>query len=164
MPERYCTIDDVKNYLPPNILPEGSNDDPNPLNPAPETINNIEIEYYIKQAANRIDSALATIYEVPLKVVNQGGELAYPHPISTIASILASQIIFEIRLQGADRVKSESQKDREDWAEKELLQVQNGEIRLIGQRNTRGNRFIRGTLPNIPRNPAEGGRSKGSGS
>lgn len=159
---KYCSVDDVVQFLPPNIITEDQVTTPNPLNPAPETLTNIDMEYYIEQASNRIDSALATIYDVPLKKINQGGDIVYPNPISVIAAILTSQMIFEQRLQGADRVRSESQKEREKWAENELLLIQNGERRLYGIRNTRGNRFIRGTLPGIPFNPAEGRRSKGS--
>lgn len=159
----YCTRDDVEKFLPPNIITEDAAVDiPNPLNPAPSTLTSIDLDIYISYACSRIDSALATIYDVPLKKINQGGTVAFPLPIPTIAAILTSQMIFEQRLQGVDRTRSESQKEREKWAEGELLLIQNGERRLIGQRNTRGNRFVRGTLPNIPRNPAEGGRSKGS--
>lgn len=159
---RYCTVTDVEKFLPENIIVEViGGDDPNPLNPSPSTITSYEIDDYMAYADSRIDGALATIYDVPLKKVNQGGTIAYPYPIPTIAAILSSQMIFEQRLQGVDRTRSESQKEREKWAEGELLLIQNGERRLLGQRNTRGNRFIRGTLPNIPRNPAEGGRSKG---
>jgi hypothetical protein len=160
--DRYCTIADVEKFLPVNIIIETiGGDDPNPLNPSPSTITEYDIDYYMGLADSRLDGALATIYDVPLKKVNQGGTIAFPSPIPAIAAILSSQMIFEQRLQGVDRTRSESQKEREKWAEGELLLIQNGERRLLGQRNTRGNRFVRGTLPNVPRNPAEGGRSKG---
>ena len=157
----YCTADDVKEFLPPNIIPEGDVVTPDPLNPAPATLLTVDVYYFIVQACSRIDAALSPIFDVPLKKVNQGGVVGFPSPIPTIAAILTSQMIFEQRLQGVDRTRSESQKEREKWAEGELLLIQNGERRLLGQRNTRGNRFVRGTLPNIPKNPAEGGRSKG---
>jgi hypothetical protein len=43
----------------------------------------------------------------------------------------------------------------------ELVRIQNGEIRLFGQRNTRGDRFVRSTLRGIPNNPRKDGTSKG---
>ena len=64
-------------------------------------------------------------------------------------------------LQGADRQSSEAQKDRFEWAMNELVRIQNGEIRLFGQRNTRGDRFVRSTLRGIPTNPRKDGTSKG---
>jgi len=158
----YCDVTDVEKFLPPNIITEDMVDGtPDPLNPAPSTMTNTDIQTYIRYACQRIDSIVASIYDVPLKKVNQGGTVDYPYPVRPIAAILTSQMIFEQKLQGADRVRSESQKEREEWAEGELLLVQNGERRLTGQRNTRGNRFVRGTMPNIPKNPAQGGRSQG---
>ena len=160
---KYCTEDDVKHFLPENIIAESEAFTPNPMNPEPVTLQNIDIDFFITQACSRIDAALATIYDVPLKKVNQGGEIDFPYPVRTIAAILTSQMIFEQRLQGADRVRSESQKEREKWAEDELLLIQNGERKLMGIRVTRGNRFVRGTLPNVPRNPAVEGKSSGGG-
>ena len=161
MPRSYCMIADVEQYLPQNIVVEGQNPDPNPYDPAPETLPITNIDFYVQQACMDIDSMLGTIYDIPLKKVNQGGDVQYPMPISQIAALLAAEMIYEQRLQGADRQHSEAQKDRYLWAHDELMAIQNGERRLIGQRNTRGSRFVRGTLPNVPRNPAEGGRSKG---
>ena len=43
----------------------------------------------------------------------------------------------------------------------ELIRIQNGEMRLFGQRNTRVDRFVRSTLRPVPMNPTEGKRSKG---
>lgn len=161
--DKYCDATDVKKFLPPNIITEGSISNPDPLDPAPSTLTNVDIAYFIDLACARIDAALASIFDVPLKKVNQGGAVDFPAPIRMISALLTSQMIFEQRLQGADRVRSESQKEREKWAETELLLIQNGERRLLGQRNTRANRFVRGTLPNIPRNPAPEGQSKGGG-
>jgi lipopolysaccharide export system protein LptA len=64
-------------------------------------------------------------------------------------------------LQGAEPQYSEAQKIRFDFAQNELVRIQNGEIRLFGQRNLRGDRFVRSTLRGMPVNPAEGRRSKG---
>ena len=163
MPRAYCTTSDVKQYLPPNVVAEGDNPTPNFRNPAPETATNIDLDFFIEQASSQIDANLSIQYDVPLKQVNLGGDLAYPHPIPVICAILAAQMYYSQALQGADRQFSEAQKDRFEYAMNELVRIQNGEIRLFGQRNLRGERFVRSTLRGMPVNPAEGKRSKGSG-
>jgi hypothetical protein len=161
MPRSYCSTSDVKQYLPPNVVAEGDNPVPNFRNPAPETATNIDLDFFIEQASSEIDANLSVQYDVPLKQMNLGGDLAYPHPIPVICAILAAQMYYSQALQGADRQFSEAQKDRFEWAMNELVRIQNGEIRLFGQRNTRGDRFVRSTLRGIPTNPTEGKRSKG---
>lgn len=163
MARLYCSKQDVKKYLPPNIVTEGDNPSPDYRNPTPESVFNIDIDYFIEQASDEVDGALATQYDVPLKKVNFDGEINYPRPIPEIVSILSAARIFEQKLQGADRQSSESMKDRTKWAYDQLYKLQNGELRIYGNRNTRGDRFVRSTIRNIPRNPAEGGRSKGGG-
>jgi lipopolysaccharide export system protein LptA len=64
-------------------------------------------------------------------------------------------------LQGSDQQYSEAQKVRFDFAQNQIVRIQNGEIRLFGQRNLRGDRFVRSTLRGISINPTEGKRSKG---
>lgn len=159
----YCTTADVQRYLPPNVEVEGTNATPNFANPDVETLRITTISSFIADASSKIDSALATQYDVPLKKVNQGGDVGYPNPITTICAILTSQMIYEVSLQGADRQKSDAQKEREKWAENELMLIQNGERRLQGIRYTRASRFIKNTLYDIPKNPASENRSKGSG-
>lgn len=161
MARAYCNIDDVKQYLPPNVVTEGDNPNPNFRNPAPETAKNLDLDFFIQQASQDIDANLATIYDVPLKQVNIGGEVAYPYPIPVICAILAAQMYYMQALQGADPQYSEAQKTRFDYAQNEIVKIQNGEIRLFGQRNTRGDRFVRATLRGIVGNPTEGKRSKG---
>ena len=70
-------------------------------------------------------------------------------------------MIWEQRLQGVDAQRSESQKERERWAQSELVLIQNGERRLVSQRATRGNRYIRNTALDIPKNPVKDGQSQG---
>lgn len=163
MPRAYCTTSDVKQYLPPNVVAEGDNPTPNFRNPAPETATNLDLDFFIEQASSQIDANLSIQYDVPLKQMNLGGDLAYPHPIPVICAILAAQMYYSQALQGADRQFSEAQKDRFEWAMNELVRIQNGEIRLFGQRNTRGDRFVRSTLRGIPNNPRKDGVSKGKG-
>lgn len=161
MARAYCDIEDVKQYLPPNVITEGDNPNPNFRNPAPETAKNLDLDFFIQQASQDIDANLATIYDVPLKQVNIGGEVAYPYPVPVICAILAAQMYYSQALQGADKQFSEAQKERFDFAQNQLLRIQNGEMRLFGQRNTRGDRFVRATLRGIPNNPRKNGESKG---
>lgn len=161
MARAYCNIDDVKKYLPPNVVTEGDNPNPNFRNPAPETAKNLDLDFFIQQASQDIDANLATIYDVPLKQVNVGGEVAYPYPIPVICGILAAQMYYSQALQGTDKQFSDAQKERFDFAQNQLVRIQNGEIRLFGQRNTRGDRFVRATLRGIPGNPRKDGVSKG---
>jgi len=159
MARNYCDEASVKQYLPDGVVTEGSNPTPDPMNPSPETLTNVDVDFFIQQACSHIDGALATQYDVPLVKTNQGGDVGYPPPIPSIAALLASQMIWEQRLQGADRQRSDSQKEREAWAHAELARIQNGERLLLGQVNLRANRFVRNTLMNVPRNPASGGKS-----
>ena len=161
MARSYCTTEDVKQYLPPNVVTEGNNPTPNFRNPTPETASNVNLDFFIKQASDQIDANLGTQYDVPLKQVNLGGEVSYPHPIPVICAILAAQMYYMQALQGAEPQYSEAQKVRFDFAQNELVRIQNGELRLFGQRNLRGDRFVRSTLRGMPTNPAEGKRSKG---
>lgn len=163
MSRSYCTTNDVKRYLPPNVVTEGENPLPNFRNPSPETASNVDLDFFIQQASADIDANLATQYDVPLKQVNIGGEVSYPHPIPIICAILAAQMYYSQALQGADKQFSEAQKERFDFAQNQLVRIQNGELRLFGQRNTRGSRFVRSTLYGTPLNPVQTGerRSKG---
>ena len=161
MARSYCTTQDVKQYLPPNVVTEGDNPTPNFRNPTPESASNVNVDFFIKQASDQIDANLGTQYDVPLKQINLGGEVSYPHPIPVICAILAAQMYYMQALQGAEPQYSEAQKVRFDFAQNELVRIQNGELRLFGQRNLRGDRFVRSTLRGMPVNPAEGKRSKG---
>ena len=161
MARGYCNTDQVKQYLPPNVVTEGTNPNPNFRNPAPETASNVNLDFFIQQASAQIDANLAIIYDVPLKQMNMGGEVSYPHPIPVICAILAAQMYYSQALQGADKQFSEAQKERFEFAMNELVRIQNGEIRFSGQRNTRGDRFVRSTLRGIPNNPRKDGTSKG---
>ena len=163
MARSYCSTEDVKQYLPPNVVTEGDNPTPNFRNPTPESAANVDLDFFIQQASADIDANLATQYDVPLKQVNIGGEVNYPHPIPVICAILAAQMYYMQALQGAESQYSDAQKQRFDFAQNQLVRIQNGEIRLFGQRNLRGERFVRSTLRGMPVNPAESKRSKGSG-
>ena len=47
MPRSYCTTNDVKQYLPPNVVTEGDNPIPNFRNPTPESASNINLDFFI---------------------------------------------------------------------------------------------------------------------
>lgn len=157
MARSYCSTTDVEKYLPANLTVGSSTG--NFRNPNPANVSTTELDFFIEQASDYVDSAIATQYETPLKKTNSGGTVSYPNPIPQITSILAAQTIYAQKLQGADAQYSEAQKTRLEWAETQLARIQNGEIRLLGQRNTMGDRFVRGTIRNIPKNPTEGGKS-----
>ncbi len=161
MARLYCSVSDVKQYLPDNIIVEGTNPTPSPRNPSPDSLKNTDMKFFIEQACDHIDASLGTMYDVPLQKVNVGGEVKYPGNIPAIAALFTADLIYRRRLKGADRQMSETIKDEIEWAKQEMQSLQNGERQLFGQRNTVGSRFVRGTLHNITRNPAEGGRSQG---
>ncbi len=163
MARLYCSKEDVKKYLPPNIVVEGDNPAPDYRNPTPQSVFNIDLDYFVEAASDEVDGALATQYDVPLKKVNFDGEVNYPKPIPEIVAIFAAARIYEQKLQGADRQRSDAIKERNKRAYEQLYKLQNGELRIYGNRNTRGSRFVRSPLQGVPRNPAEGGRSKGGG-
>ena len=159
MPTVYCTEIDVRQYLPKNVTTEGDNPNPNYRDPSPETISQTEIIYFIEQASRYIDSLLGALFDVPFKRINQGGEVDFPRPIKMLTSIYSAQQIYAQRLQGADKQFSDAQKQREDFAKDLLRRVQNGEVKLIGQRGNRGDRFVRSTLRPGPKNPSVDGKS-----
>ena len=112
MPRAYCTIEDVTRYLPDNVRVEGTNPLPDPFDREPETLLTINIQFYILQASSVIESALKSLYDVPFRLVNEGGVRTYPTPLPQINALLAAMMIYEQRLQGADRARSDSQKER----------------------------------------------------
>ena len=129
------------------------------MDPEVATVPLVNIDFFIQQASQRIDGMLRPIYEVPLKKINEGGVFNYPSPIPYVCSLLASQMIYEQKLQGTDRARSESQKEKEAGAMDTLVAIANGEIILDGIK-MRGQRFVRNTLYNAPKSPAESGRTK----
>ena len=72
MARSYCSTEDLKQYLPPNVVTEGDNPTPNFRNPTPESAANVDLDFFIQQASADIDANLATQYDVPLKQVNIG--------------------------------------------------------------------------------------------
>lgn len=158
----YCSENDVETYLPDNVQVSGTNPSPNWAAPNQDLVTTSDLDFFITAACDRIDAAIGTIYDVPAKMVAYDGIVDFPRPLRQINAILATQMLYEQKLQGGDHQKSESQKEREKWALEELAAIQNGERILQGLRATRGSRFVNSNLYNAPRNPAQGGRSKGN--
>lgn len=159
MPTTYCTEADVRQYLPPNVTTEGDNPAPNYRNPSPETVSQQDIIYFIEWASMYVDSILGALFDVPFKRVNHGGEVDFPRPIKQITSIFAAQQIYAQKLQGADKNYSEAQSKREEFAKDLLRRIQNGEVHMMGQRGNHGDRYVRSSLRNSPRNPGVGNKS-----
>ena len=162
MARRYCTVDDVRSFLPANVVIEGENPNPNWMNPNNETVLEINIDYFIDMASDRIDMFLGSVYDTPLKKTNVDGIIRYPFAITYICSVLTAQMIYAQRLQGSDHQRSEVQEQREKDVAAQIASIQNGEAVLKGQRS-RGHRFVSSTLYNTPYNPAQGGRSQNGG-
>lgn len=157
----YCTPDDVKQYLPKNLMIEGTTDVTDYMNPSTPDVLTSDMDYFIQQASSQIDSALSTQYYTPFKKLNLGGEIGYPNPIPRICAMLTAALIYEQKLQGTDRAESEALKARKTEAMDLIYAIQNGELILHGA-TMKGLRFVNQSLYNVPKNPAEGGRSKGN--
>lgn len=159
----YCTTNAVEMLLPENVIVDSvANPAANPFNRNAETTTVTDIGFFISQASQEIDGALGTIYDVPFKRTIVGDAVDYPAPIPRICSVLAASLIYNQKLQGGDSQESQAQQKREDWAREQLRFIQNGQTHLPNQRMTRSNRFVRNTILNAPRNPAQGGKSEGS--
>lgn len=158
---RYCTPEEVKKQLPENLRVEDGGDMPTFGSRQNDTLDIDTINYYIDMASDYIDSAIGTIYDTPLKKVNRGGKIGFPKPIPYVASLLASQLIYETVLQGNDKQASDVAKEKKKQALDTLKLIQNGELTLAGIRNTRGSRFVTGTLFDVQPNPAKDSKSEG---
>jgi len=151
---RYCSAEDVRRYLPRNIVVEGENASPNPRNPRPETLDIDTINEFIEDACDYIDTEIGTIYNVPLQKTNIGGSVQYPPPIPSIAARLAAKFIFEQRLSSSDTQQGEFINNHYNQALRELNGVVTGTRRLIGQLGQMGNRFTRSAWHGIPPMPS----------
>ena len=152
---RYCSVTEVRRYLPIAVVIEGENPNPNPRNPQAESLETSDIEAFIDDACGYIDSELGSIYSVPLRMTNMDGNVVYPPPIPTIAARYAAKLIFEQRLSGADQQSGEFVKKHYEEALRDLNGVVTGSRRLIGQFGQIGVRFARAAWYGIPPMPAK---------
>lgn len=154
----YCTTDDVKRYFPQSI---NSSTIATARNPSPIDVKDDEITYYIEQAGMIIQGYLQSIYDVPLKKINQGGDIDYPYPITQACAAMTANMIYQRKVKSADISQySELAKNDKEVFEGLLTKIQNGEIVLLGQRALKSSRFVKNTLYPAPLNPAQGGRTR----
>ncbi|MGG2324650.1 hypothetical protein, partial [Salmonella enterica] len=92
----------------------------------PVDVYSTDMDYFIQQACQQIDSSLSTQFWTPFKKVNQGGEVNDPQPIPRICALLTAELIYEQRLQGTDRSNSEAMKARKEEAMNLIYAIQNG--------------------------------------
>ncbi len=153
----YCSVEDVQIFLPGAIRFEGDNPDPNPADMNPETLLDAEVEGYIEQATQYINSRIGAVYDVPLRKVNIGGTLSYPHPIPSICARLTAKFIWQRRLAGADRETGNFVDKHHTEAMEELNDVLRGYARLQNQDSNRSRRFAASDWFDIPTVPVKDG-------
>jgi len=147
----YCSVSDVKRFLPKAVTVEGlTPTPPNVLNPSPVSMSDSDISGFIALADSDIDSRLSAIYDVPLKKVNMGGTVKFPPPIPLISARFAAMLIFQQRLFGAEHQEGEWVKENFSRATDELLDIEAGRQRLAGQYSTRSARFVKSDWYPVP--------------
>ena len=152
----YCTVNDVKMWLPKAVTVEGAaGSPPNMLHPNPVSITNSDIESYIRQADSDINSRLSAVYDVPLKKANMGGKVAYPDPIPLISARFTAMLIFQQRLSGSEKADAEWVRDNFDKAMNELTHIQAGHQRLENQDSARSSRFAYAGWYPVPPYPSK---------
>jgi hypothetical protein len=144
--------------LPSNVQVQGTNPSPGFANPNRDQLPTVDIQYFILEASDQVDSLLSMQYDTPLRQTNSDGFIGYPKPIPYITSVLAAQMIYSQILQGAEKQFSEAQKDREKLAYDQIKEIKDGIRRLRGQRN----RFYTGDLYNKRYGPPFGGGESSS--
>ncbi len=150
----YCEVTDLRRFLPREIVFEGENPTPNPRNSNPESLLEVDGEFYIEIAQDTIDGKLAAMYDVPLRKVNYGGRIVYPPPIRTICAMLAASSLFLERVSGADKMQSETAKEYYRIANQRLDNIANGIIRLTNQNSYIAHRTIKSDLFSRPPSPS----------
>lgn len=153
---RYCTLNDVKAYIPEAIQTQPDPiTPPSFLHPNPVSITDDDLEIYIAQADQYINGELSTIYMTPLKKINLGGIVTYPHPIPSISARLTAKFLWEQRLTGADKAAGDFIDNHYKQAMNELNEIVRGNRRLAGQNGQMGSRFSRSSWHHIPPYPAK---------
>ncbi len=150
----YCSTSDVTRYLPPEVVVEGDNPTPDPFDSAQETVQLDDITEYIVQADQIINGQLSTIHIVPLRQVNFGGTVGYPHPIPQISARIAAKLLWERALSGADRQHGEFIMTHYAQAMDQLQDVLTGHVRLLGHEGQMGSVFSRSSWHSVPPSPA----------
>ena len=157
----YCTLTDVQNILPDNIILGDSltTTNVNYLNSAATAM----IEY----SSSLIDNDLNAIYRIPLIKFKKPDfsaspitfEELYPDPLPLICARLTASFIYDQTAMARQEPDvSEWGKNQRALAEEDLSLIKSGVTILIGQVYT-GMRFVRQELMNMPRVPRKYGES-----
>lgn len=144
----YCTIDEVKQILPPHLA-EALDEVSRSLTPA---LTEAEIESYIIRADSDINALLQQSYVVPLRrikmynIISQSAavDYKYPDPISFVSQRLAASYIYNEKYtsDGGHIDGSAYGKEYLKQAMVQIDNIRNGTIYLQGQ-VYRGLRYIR---------------------
>ena len=153
----YCTVDDVQEVLPKNIL-IGTNILKGQVN-----VTTSQVEFWINQTAGQIDSALTSFYRVPLMLYKEPDWSQdpvtfierYPIPVTLINARLAAASIYDkIIMANQEPNVSDWGKAQRGLAFDDIRQIQTGQIQLRGQVRT-GRRFVRQELFDPARVPVK---------
>lgn len=150
----YSEINDLKKYLPRSVLFEGDTVANNPRAAAVSTLLIVDAGDFIALADEIIDAKLSSIFDVPLRKVNHGGQITYPPVIRNVSAMLAAHMIFQERLSGSEKMEGEFTNKLYNVAMQRLDNVANGEIRLRGQNSYTAHRTIKSDLFTRPPNPS----------
>ena len=127
-----------------------------------KTLEETDIEYFMKSADTIIDSAISVLYVTPLVRIievnraTNGETVMYPRPIPYTAALLAAYLIFQKAFseqQSPNQIPkyAESYKDS---AMRQLTDMRSGVMELRGQRKL-GWRYLRPESKNVNRVPIE---------
>jgi hypothetical protein len=154
---QYCTIDDLKNILPKNII----------IGNMKERANCSEERalFFIEENAGIIDSQISALYRIPLIKYKEPDFSSnpviflekYPRPITLINARLAAASLYDYIMNAQQEPNvSEWGKNQRALAYDDLKSVQAGLIQLKGQVKN-ATRFVRQELFDPARVPSKNG-------
>jgi hypothetical protein len=150
---QYCTLDDLKNILPKNII-IGKN-----VQSANVNCTEDRALFFIEQTAGTIDANLSSLYRIPLIKYKEPQYdqdpitfiEEFPPPIVLINARLAAASIYDYIMSANQEPNvSEFGKNQRSLAYDDLSLIQAGVIQLKNQYKT-GTRFVRQELMDSPR-------------
>lgn len=151
----YCTIDDVRNIVPKNIV-IGTN-----LMKGGTVVLESQVESWISDMGGVIDGYISSFYRIPLKKYKEPNweqypitfTEFYPPPIPLINARLTSAMIYDhIIMANQEPNVSEWGKNIRSLAFDDLAEIQSGLIQLKNQEMI-GRRFVRQELFDASRAP-----------
>jgi len=149
----YCTVDDVRNIVPKNII-IGTN-----VLRGGANVLETQVDFWIDESGGIIDAYLASFYRTPFMTYKEPDwsqtpvtfTERYPHPLVLINARLAAANIFDrIIMANQEPNVSEWGKNQRALAFDDLKEIQTGLVQLRGQIKT-GMRFVRRELLDNPR-------------